>query len=623
MGEEAMGGIETTSNDRDHFTLRKLTKSFNGKQGAHIIYMFNEQEKYFANAYDFISDGLVDGDKILLVEDQTFYYTITNKLRDNGFSEEEVRAIIFVPTSSFYLGNMGFNADRNLKNLEDVLKEHIDSGERARTWGHVIVDDSILCEIRRYESECDTFMHGKNMISVCAYNAITTPSYFQNELLKVHEYFMIDDQIDKSPFYHKKHVSFSNFDRGRLHALQKENATLIEKNQRLLIEKARQKEREEYLKLDKINAEKSNRAKSLFLSQMSHDLRTPLNTIQGYSQIILMNENNDDQLKAKINKIYAASEQLLNLIEEVLDFTVNDAASLNLNIRKVQLKSFLEDCVGSLFEVNTSDINIQLESIPEDIFIEVDPVRFYQIITNLLNNAIKYNTPKGMVKIYCLLDEKSEEVIIHVKDTGVGVDPKELDLIFEPFYRSGNSMGRGNGLGLAIVAQLTKVMNGKFGVISEEQKGSIFWVSFKRAYAKRQTIFNQSHYKGISNLSKAIRVIYVEDNQDNIDVMSYMTDLMGGIELICVTSGKEGLDLAVQLLPDLILLDMSLPDINGYEVVMRLKSDSKTTNIPVIAVSADTMATTIERALNHGCIDYITKPINYEKLVKALDIDLN
>ncbi len=618
-----MGGIETTLNDREHLTLRKLTKSFNGKQGAHIIYMFNEQERYFANAYDFISDGLVDGDKILLVEDQTFFYTITNKLRDNGFSEEEVRAIIFVPTSTFYLGNMGFNADRNLKNLEDILKEHIDSGERARTWGHVIVDDSILCEIRRYESECDTFMHGKNMISVCAYNALTTPSYFQNELLKVHEYFMIDDQIDKSPFYHKKHISFSNFDRERLHALQKENTHLIEKNQRLLLDKARQKEREDYLKLDKINAEKSNRAKSLFLSQMSHDLRTPLNTIQGYSQIILMDESNDDNLKTKINKIYAASEQLLNLIEEVLDFTVNDTASLNLDIRKVQLKPFLEDCVGSLFEINTSDISIQLENISEDIFIEVDPVRFYQIITNLLNNAIKYNTPKGMVEIYCSLDEKSEEVIINVKDTGLGVDPKELDLIFEPFYRSGNSKGRGNGLGLAIVAQLTKIMNGKFGVSSEELEGSIFWVSFKRAYDKHLTIDNQIHNKGLSNLVKTSKVIYIEDNQDNIDVMTGMIDLMGGIELMCATSGQEGLDLSFQLLPDLILLDMSLPDINGFELLMKLKSNSKTMNIPVMAVSADALASTIERALNHGCIDYITKPINYETLLESFDKVLN
>ncbi|MFE8699974.1 ATP-binding protein [Cytobacillus sp. FJAT-54145] len=558
-----MNGLENnTSGMKQH-----LYKALSGLNNAHIVYMYNEYEQYVENALTFISEGLDRGEKIILAESKEFFGTIFNKLLNKGYSKEDLRSIITLSNIDVYKSQREFKAEYSLNQLMKSLKPLIDKNMPTRTWGEVLFHPSEISELRIYESECDKFISGKNLISVCTYNALTTPSFIQNELLKIHEYVMVDNQIVYSPFYNKRYLKdISHLERERLKRLEIENSLLKEKNEKLLIDTARQKDRENYLQLAKVNAEKANDAKNLFLSQMSHDLRTPLNTIQGYSQIILMDEY-DQELQKKINKIFQASEDLLKLIEQILDFNVMTNGEVNIEKEKVHLKPFLENCISSILELNHTNISIQLEGIENHVYIEVDPLRFKQIIMNLLNNAIKYNTLNGKIKVYCNYTESNEDIKINIEDTGVGISNNEQELIFEPFYRSKSST-KGTGLGLAIVAQLTKRMGGNYGVSSQEGVGSTFWVSFKRVEHSdlnaKEILENPN--KKVSFLNSPIKVLYIEDNHDNIDVMTSMFNIITNIDLRCALTGETGIREAFDFCPDLILLDLSLPDINIKDV---------------------------------------------------------
>ncbi|MFD2216042.1 ATP-binding protein [Metabacillus endolithicus] len=599
--------------------LKEFTNKLEG-QGAHILYMFNDEKRYLDLVYQFVSQGIQYQEKILLLDKLSVYTYITDLLVSNGYSNEEISLIFFMTIEDFYLSEKGFEADENFQQLEEILQTNFEKGNRTRTWGQILADDSQISEIRKYESKVDRLLQGRNTISVCAYNAYITPAFFQNELLKIHEYVMLDEVIEKSPFYHKKYISFPALERERVQILEKENNSLKKKNEELLVGNARQLEREKFLELEKLNAEKANLAKTVFLSQMSHDLRTPLNTIQGYSQILLMNKNSSD-LNQKISKIYNASEQLLNLIEEILDFTAIDTGRVNIHKEEIQVKSFLEDCVGSILETNTSDINIQFDGVPSELFIEADPVRLNQIMTNLLDNAMKYNRTNGTVHIYCDYEKESEEVKINVKDSGIGIEHEDLDLIYEPFYRSKSTMNnwKGTGIGLAIVSQLTKRMNGNYGVTTEKGKGSTFWVSFKKLNKQSEGIMQNIDEEQLFPLSQPLRVLYIEDNTDNIDVMRSMLRIIQTIDLQCVTSGKEGIKQVIELMPDIVLLDIALPDMNGFEALKHIKSNPVTKDIPVIAVSADAMESTIKQASEEGCFAYIKKPIHLDEIRNVLE----
>ncbi|WP_186580377.1 ATP-binding protein [Aquibacillus kalidii] len=597
------------------YTLLQLTNQVMGRKGAHILYMFNEQESYMENAIAYIVEGLDNGESIILAESRSNYRTIKQRLVAIGYTGASLERLIYIHRDSFYLSEKGFNADLSFSQFERIVLENTKNGINTRTWGNVIVDRSSISEIRKYESKCDAFIYGKEVISVCTYNALTTPSFFQNELLKIHEYVMIDDAIAKSPFYDKQYLPFSPIERERVDNLEKENNALKEKNEKLLIDKARQKEREKFLKTEKINAEKANHAKSIFLSQMSHDLRTPLNTIQGYTQILLLNDLSKKHLE-KLTKMYHASEQLLQLIEEILDFTAIDTGRIPIQTEVIQLKPFIEECIGSILETQSSHVDVQLENVAEDVYIDADPLRLNQIITNLLDNAVKYSNPNGSVTI-CCDGENKETVNIQVKDNGPGIALKEKELIFEPFYRSENHVKgwKGTGLGLAIVAQLTTRMNGRYGVASSEGNGSTFWVCFNKINKVNYKRVDHSEDKWSPN-NQSFYVLYMEDHPDNIAVMKAMLDFIGNIELCCVTSGEEGLEKITDQKPDFVLLDLNLPDLDGFEVLRRLKTQPSTKGIPVIAVSADAMEETIKQAYKEGAYAYITKPVDFKELRK-------
>ncbi|MFC0560654.1 ATP-binding protein [Halalkalibacter alkalisediminis] len=601
----------------EFYTLPQLTNSSLIENGAHIIYMFNESTKYISNAIHFITEGLTKGHLIILIESEEFFNEINKQLIQQGYSEQDLKTITYIDQMRQYSNNKQFEADHSFQSLLKLLKPTIDPYRTTRLWGQVLAKDALLSELRKYECDCDEFMGGENVISVCAYNALFTPSYIQNEMLKVHGYFMTDEQIEKSPFYNKKNLlAMSPSEKARLQNIENENQRLKKKNSRLLKEKAYQQEREQILYEAKRHAENANAMKTTFLSQMSHDLRTPLNIIQGYAQILML-EGSHQRLQKNIQKIFGASNDLLKLIEEILDFSAIEAGKVTINKEPIHLKTFIDNSVSAIFDFNHSDIMIKVDHIDDNLYIEADRLRLTQVITNLLTNAIKYNQPHGEISVFIDFDELREEIKIHVKDTGIGISDSELHLIFDPFYRSETSKSKwkGTGIGLAIVSQLTNKMNGSYGVTSEEGNGSNFWVSFK-GFASTQPclVALQPSATHQHPSTDDLNVLYIEDNQDNIDLMSSMLHIITDIQLTSEMTGKDGYHKAIEMQPDLILLDLHLPDTNGLNVLNDLKTHALTKHIPVIAISAEALESSIDLALEQGCQGYLTKPVNLTEL---------
>jgi PAS domain S-box-containing protein len=372
---------------------------------------------------------------------------------------------------------------------------------------------------------------------------------------------------------------------------------------------------EEDLRIAKKNAENANEMKSMFLSQMSHDLRTPLNTIQGFTQILL-SDYDKSRVKEihKLKKIEGASKHLLNLIDELLDFSAIEAGILKIVREKIHLRTFINHCVNSITEnSNNNGVSFFIKPIDSNLYVCTDPVRLKQILDNLLINAIKYNKSEGHVFVY--VEKQDSKVIIKVSDTGIGIPKNEINSIFDPFYRSKRNMSnwKGTGLGLAIVAKLTKKLRGEFGVNSEEGVGSTFWVCLPKINGNNRVT------KKFENVSppKQIKdktILYIEDNLDNIQLIEAMLEIMGTIELISEHSGAAGLKKALEVHPDLIFLDLNLPDIDGLMLLSQLKNNQITQDIPVVVISAEACELKIKEATKRGSYKYIKKPVNMSEL---------
>jgi PAS domain S-box-containing protein len=376
------------------------------------------------------------------------------------------------------------------------------------------------------------------------------------------------------------------------------------------------------LNIAKSQAEKANQMKSMFLSQISHDLRTPLNTIQGYTQISLSElDGNSEKDSYRLNKIYGASKQLLKLIDEILDFSAIESGSINLSFEEIPLKAFIDDCVHSFMDKPNLSVNIFVKPIDSKIHLLTDPIRLRQILDNLISNAIKYNKKNGSILIE--VEENGEDVTIKVSDTGLGIPQNELNQIFNPFYRSKKHMTfwKGTGLGLAIVSKLTEEMNGKVGVDSEEDKGSTFYVTLPNLKNTGENTWTMTYKPFYLNHGLKKNILYIEDNADNIELMKEMLLTIGGLNMVTEKSGYAGLKRAAEHKPDLILLDLNLPDVDGFQVIEELKRNEITQNIPVVIVSADVMEMSIKKARNKGCQYYLPKPVDIKEL-KNIILDL-
>ncbi len=372
-------------------------------------------------------------------------------------------------------------------------------------------------------------------------------------------------------------------------------------------------------------AERTNRAKSTFLSSMSHELRTPLNSILGFSQL-LDSDKVEPLSKAQsgsVKRILKAGAHLLDLIDEVLDLSKIESQEISVEISDIAVAPLISDVIQSIETLaNKHQIRIIHQKEDEKYFIQADRTRFRQVMLNLLTNAIKYNRKNGEVRIYC---EKPADnrLRINIGDTGYGIANEKLAILFEPFTRLGmeGSGIEGTGIGLTITKKLVEMMGGSIGVESKIYEGTRFYIDFPligkgkpRPQSADVQEINRAYKRNIKT-----KVIYIEDNESNFELVQTILERFSGITLFPARTGKEGLETIHKEKPDIILLDINLPDTSGYEVFRKLKSDDETKNVPVVAISANAMAEDIANGKRAGFAHYVTKPIDINRFVNIID----
>jgi signal transduction histidine kinase len=370
------------------------------------------------------------------------------------------------------------------------------------------------------------------------------------------------------------------------------------------------------------DADRANRAKSEFLSRMSHELRTPLNAILGFAQLMEISQLTDRQREG-VEHILEGGRHLLALINEVLEISRIESGHLRLSLEPVPVAEIVRAAL-SLVRPLATDQAIQLEaSLPDDgQHVEADRHRLQQVLLNLLSNAVKYNRPSGTVRVTCE-PVGARRLRIRVADSGLGMTPEQMELLFTPFERLGAEQTgvEGTGLGLTLSKHLVEAMGGTMDVESQVGVGSVFSVEFALVAAPASSAAVAA---AAAPPSRPLRtgdasVLYIEDNVSNLRLLERVLAHRPGLKLLAAAQGRLGLDLARRHRPNLILLDLHLPDLSGADVLQQLRADTATREIPVVIVSADATPGQIDRLLAAGARAYLTKPLDVAKLLTLVD----
>jgi signal transduction histidine kinase/ActR/RegA family two-component response regulator len=364
-------------------------------------------------------------------------------------------------------------------------------------------------------------------------------------------------------------------------------------------------------------------AKSEYLSRMSHELRTPLNAILGFAQLLEMDELREDQQES-LGYILSAARHLLALINEVLDIAAIEAGRLTLSLEPVWVADVVSETV-SLIRPLADQQGILLVSPARtcDAHVLGDRQRLKQVLLNLLSNAVKYNRPAGSVHLTC--EHVNGRLRVKVADTGPGIPAEALERLFVPFERLGSEHGtvEGTGLGLPLSKRLADAMGGSLELESIPQQGSTFWVELPLIEAPAEAAADlgaapQPEPEQVEQTRHDLTVLYIEDNVSNLQLVERVMQRRG-IALISAMRPQLGLDLAGEHQPDLILLDLHLPDMPGQEVFRRLRANAKTAEIPVVVLSADARPNLISRMLDDGVRAFLTKPLDVKQLLELID----
>jgi PAS domain S-box-containing protein len=380
---------------------------------------------------------------------------------------------------------------------------------------------------------------------------------------------------------------------------------------------------EKALREAKEEADRANHAKSDFLSRMSHELRTPLNSILGFGQLLDRQSPTETQ-RPRIRYILSAGRHLLNLINEVLDISRIEAGTLQLSVEPVCLEEAIGEALDLMRPLAAERTIVLASNCSADTatYVLADRQRLKQVLLNLLSNAVKYTAVKGCVTV-SFADSGKDLTRISVRDTGAGIPVDKLARLFTPFDRLGaeRSSVEGTGLGLALCQRLVHAMNGSIGVNSTLGHGSTFWLDLPHAISPLQTL---SATRGPSPSEPAPaeesrRILYIEDNFSNVTLVDQMLAERPALELMTAMQGRVGLELARQHSPDLILLDLHLPDMPGWQVLAQLKADQLTRDVPVVVISADATSPQIKRLLSAGARAYLTKPIDIAEFFRVIE----
>jgi len=372
-------------------------------------------------------------------------------------------------------------------------------------------------------------------------------------------------------------------------------------------------------------AEKANLAKSDFLSSMSHELRSPLNAILGFTQ--LMESGSPlptPSQQASIDQILQAGWYLLELINEILDLALIESGRLSLSLEPMSLGEVLSDCQAMIEpQAQKSDIRVVFPLLDSPQFVNADRTRVKQVFINLLSNAIKYNRTGGTVEVTCSANS-AQRMRISFRDTGEGLSEEKLAQLFQPFNRLGQEAGaeEGTGIGLVVSKRLVELMGGEIGAHSTVGVGSEFWVELNSAVepvpagASEPVALARLRLAGQAPLRT---VLCVEDNRANLTLIEKLLARRPDIRLLTARDGRSGVEIARVSQPDVVLMDINLPGVNGIQALRILAESPVTAHIPVIALSANAMPRDIEKGLEAGFFRYLTKPIKVNELLDTLD----
>ncbi len=376
-------------------------------------------------------------------------------------------------------------------------------------------------------------------------------------------------------------------------------------------------------------ADKASRAKTEFISGMSHELRTPLNAILGFAQ--LMSTGNPlptPAQKRNLDQILKAGWYLLELINEILDLALIESGTVTLSREPVSLVEVIQECRAMIEpQAQKRGIGMSFPEFDQPCFVQADRTRLKQVLINLLFNAIKYNRAGGSVSI-ATEEIATRSVRISVRDTGAGLSAPQLAQLFQPFNRLGReaSIEEGTGIGLVVTKRLVGLMAGTIGAESELGTGSVFWIELGLTAAPQYAVRTQDR-EPVHRLSPPTglpprTVLYVEDNPANLELVEQLIARRPDLRLLSAADGNLAIEFAKAYQPEIILMDINLPGISGIEAMAILRADPATAHIPIVALSANAVPRDVEKGLEAGFFNYLTKPIKVNEFMDALDAAL-
>ncbi|MEO8798813.1 MAG: PAS domain S-box protein [Polyangiaceae bacterium] len=386
----------------------------------------------------------------------------------------------------------------------------------------------------------------------------------------------------------------------------------------------------EELRQARLAAEAGSAAKSEFLSSMSHELRTPLNAILGVAQLLEQDRKEplSARQKARARQVIKGGEHLLRLIDDILDLARIEAGRVSISTEPIDVQDVVEETLGTLTAAaRRLDVTIKASPASTRPTIVADRTRLVQILMNFGSNAIKYNRPGGTVSI-AVTTPSARRVRITVSDTGFGIPLEQQAKLFQPFQRAGQETGpiEGTGIGLVITERLAGLMSGLVGFKSTPGVGSSFWVELPSSSAAYPSVFpapapapEPSAPRPTIDSGTRRKIVYIEDNPANIALMEDVVDGLDGLELVAAPTAEMGIELAREVMPDMIILDINLPGLSGFDALAALRQDERTRHIPVVALTAAASERDRKRGLDAGFDRYLTKPVKLDELLGALD----